>query len=82
MAKLRHVGTGIGCMALLAAEDDERISQSPLGAALVKQLDDVLHAHVFVESLVAQLAEDDANFNQQHTKKAFHRAMAKLTCEP
>jgi hypothetical protein len=63
MAKLRHAGTGIGCMALLAAKDDKRNRKSPLGAALVNQLDDVLHAYVFVESLVTQPVEANIDFN-------------------
>jgi hypothetical protein len=50
-------------MALLAAKDDKRNRQSPLGAALVNQLDDVLHAHVFVESLVTQPVEADIDLN-------------------
>jgi hypothetical protein len=81
MVKLRHAGTGIGCMASRSTKGDWRNTQIALGTALWDKLDDMLHAHVFVESLVTRALEADIDFNQQHTKKADHRPMVEPTSE-
>jgi hypothetical protein len=81
MAKLRHAGTVIGCMASRSTKGDRRNTQIALGTALWDKLDDVLHAHVLIESLVTRAVETDIDFSQQHTKKADHRPMVELTSE-
>jgi hypothetical protein len=64
-----------------STKGDRRNTQIALGTALWDKLDDVLHAYVFVESLVTQPVEADIDFNQQHTKKADHRPVVELTSE-
>jgi hypothetical protein len=68
-------------MASRATRDDRRNTQPALGTALWDKLDDVLHAHVIVESFVTQLVDADIDFNQWHTNKADHRSMVELTRE-